>query len=110
MLSPQIHHIPFVISICLPGESAVLPLKNLLGDSTQEYLADGMPEALISLDALPGSMICASFSHFGNALQEYTTHGARNCQDARCRCDRRRVDSPRGSSGPRPCPIDSCRD
>jgi len=27
---------------------AVLPLKNLSGDSTQEYLADGMTEALIS--------------------------------------------------------------
>ena len=38
---------------------AVLPLKNLSGDPAQEYLADGMTEALIG--RLSRSTICASF-------------------------------------------------
>ena len=38
---------------------AVLPLKNMSGDPGQEYLADGMTDALIG--RLAGSTICGLF-------------------------------------------------
>jgi TolB-like protein/Tfp pilus assembly protein PilF len=45
------------------GSLAVLPLKNLSGDSTQEYLADGMTDALIArLSTMHGLRVISSTS------------------------------------------------
>ena len=60
---------------------AVLPLKNLSGDPAQEYLADGMTEALIGrLSSDPRS--ARHFPHVGDALQESAALGARYRQNA----------------------------
>ena len=87
---------------------AVLPLKNLSGDPSQEYLAEGMTEALIGrLSSDPRS--ARDFPHVGDALQESAGLGARDCQNAGSGCHCRRVGNARGQSDSSHGPVDSRR-
>jgi TolB-like protein len=59
---------------------AVLPLKNLSGDPTQDYLADGITEAIIGRLARIHDLRC-HLPHVGDAFQGHTALRSRNCQN-----------------------------
>ncbi len=68
---------------------AVLPLRNLSGDPAQEYLADGITEAVIGrLCEHPRP--ARDLSHLGDALQESTALRTGDRQNPRRGCCRRR--------------------
>ena len=88
---------------------AVLPLKNLSGDPTQEYLADGMTEALIGrLSAIHDLRVISRTSVMRFKNPQLSVPEIARMLGRGCHC--RRVGNARGQSDSRHGPVDSRRD